>query len=115
MPDSFKAFTKAFDPEWAIVPKLAINSSLFIPIPKSGIEIKCFFSLVLTVISNFKSGSKIFFSINLVCLNFSVASEALEINSLMKISLSVYKELTTISNTCFTSAWNSNFFESFLS
>jgi len=84
-----KASIKAFVPDFAIVPKLFINSYLVIPIPVSH-KVKVLFVLLgITLIRKFGSKSNLEPSGSTIDLYLilSKASEAFEINSLKKISL----------------------------
>lgn len=80
---------KAFVPDFAIVPKLFINSYFVIPIPVSQ-RVKVLLVLEgITLILKFGSMSKRALSASAIDLYLilSKASEAFEINSLKKISL----------------------------
>src|SRR5882757_3820882 len=93
-------------PERAIVPRLSMTSSWFMPIPlsltvsvpaaASGIKITDISSAPIK--RGFAIASK---------RSFSQASEAFEINSRRKISLCEYSEWMTNRSTCLVSAWNS--------
>ena len=82
------ASIKLVVPDLAIVPKFEIKSSLVIPIPESPIEMYFSYSLIDMVIF---ISSLVFimsgFSID-INLTLSKASDALETNSLKKISFS---------------------------
>ena len=95
---------KFFEPECAIVPKFSTSSFSSIPMPWSEIVMVLFSSSVVILISSSNSESQILFPVSSVYFNFSSASAAFETSSLMKISLSVYSELITISRSCCTSA-----------
>ena len=76
------------------------------PIPLSRI-ISLFLSLSITSLIASSSLAPISsFSLRAANLNLSKASEALDINSLKKMSLFEYKECITRSRTCLTSASN---------
>ena len=77
---------KAFVPDLAIVPRLEINSSLDIPIPLSDILSVLDFGSTFKLIFKSIEEAKLL-SVRLLYLLLSQASEALEINSLKKMSL----------------------------
>src|ERR1700692_3292721 len=93
-------------PERAIVPRLSMTSSWFMPIPlsltvnvpaaASGIKVTDISSAPIK--PGFAIASK---------RSFSQASEAFEINSRRKISLCEYSEWMTKRSTCLVSDWNS--------
>jgi len=102
----FMASTNFLLPELAIVPKLLIRSSLDIPIPVSVIMI--YFISGSNYIDIYKV-SPGFTSLPDSCINLYFSSASLELlsNSLIKTSLSVYKEWATISKSLLVSALNS--------
>jgi len=80
---------KALVPDLAIVPRLLINSYLVIPIPVSQMVKVLLVLSGITLILKFGSTSNLAPSASVIDLYLilSKASEALEINSLKKISL----------------------------
>merc|ERR1711939_111044 len=88
-----KASMKALVPDLAIVPKLLIKSALVKPIPESLISKTFSSGLGVILMNNSGSDSNLDGSDKASYLILSKASEALEINSLKKISLLEYTVL----------------------
>ena len=74
---------EAFVPDFAIVPKLEINSSLDMPIPLSEIfKVLAFGSTLILILRSIVDANDL--SVKLLYLLLSQASDALEINSRKK-------------------------------
>ena len=89
LPEFFKAAAKAFEPEWAMVPRFSTNSSRVMPMPVSEMVMVPAVSSELMVISSGASDWKTSFSVSCVRRIFSRESAALDTSSRMKISRSV--------------------------
>ena len=84
-------------PDLAIVPNEDFKSSSFMPTPLSEMVMHLSLLFISIFISKGDEVSFIFLSVILKYFFLSIASDALEMSSRIKISLSEYRELITIS------------------
>ena len=89
LPLSFMFLRNALVPEWAMVPRFFTSSSRVMPMPASEMVSVFASASVVMWISSGAAASWMSFSVASMWRSFSIESEALEISSRRKISLSV--------------------------